>query len=164
MEAQDFWSLPCPFSHLACDAAAYAGSMTSLKDVMTKDLSTVDSSATLKDVAMLMKQEDIGNVLIMEGERLRGIITDRDIVIRAVAQGHDMSSVASDYATSDVFTLSCETDVMEAARTMAGRQLRRLPITEDGKVVGIVSLGDLATRTGGDADEHALQGISQPNS
>ena len=130
---------------------------------MTKDLSTVDSGASLRDVAQLMKREDIGNVLIMEGETLRGIITDRDIVVRAVADGEDVSSSVSDYATQDVFTLACDTEVREAARQMADRQVRRLPVTENGKVVGIVSLADLATRSSGGADEQALEGISQPD-
>ncbi|MBZ9713882.1 MULTISPECIES: CBS domain-containing protein [Deinococcus] len=136
--------------------------MPTLKDIMTRDLTTTDPRATLKEVATLMREQDIGNVLIMDGETLQGIITDRDIVVRAVAYGHDLGSVASDYATGGVFTLESDTDVQDAARQMAQRQVRRLPVTENGQVVGIVSLGDLATRTSGGADEQALQGISQP--
>ncbi|PTA67681.1 CBS domain-containing protein [Deinococcus arcticus] len=136
--------------------------MPTLKDIMTRDLTTTDPRATLKEVATLMREQDIGNVLIMDGETLRGIITDRDIVVRAVAYGHDLGSVASDYATGSVFTLDAGTDVQDAARQMAQRQVRRLPVTENSQVVGIVSLGDLATRTSGGADEQALQGISQP--
>lgn len=136
--------------------------MTTLTDIMTSDLTTVDTGATLKEVASLMAQEDIGNVLIMAGDELRGIITDRDIVIRAVAYGHDLGSAASDYASGPVFTMDAETSVSEAAKAMAGKQLRRLPVTRAGKVVGIVSLADLSTRASGGADEQALQGISQP--
>ncbi|MCD0161517.1 CBS domain-containing protein [Deinococcus sp. 6YEL10] len=136
--------------------------MTTLSDIMTSDLTTVDRGATLKEVALLMREQDIGNVLIMDGDTLAGIITDRDIVIRAVAYGHDLGSEASDYATGNVFTLDAAADVAEAAREMAQRQLRRLPVTREGRVVGIVSLADLATRTRSGADEQALQGISQP--
>lgn len=137
--------------------------MTTLKDIMTKDLTSVDSRTSLKEVASLMKKNDIGNVLIMEGDRLRGIITDRDIVVRAVAEGHDCAKPVGDYATGDVFTMEGSTSVKDAAKAMADKQLRRLPVTEGGKVVGIVSLGDLAVRTDTGADEKALQGISQPN-
>ncbi|MDV6375032.1 CBS domain-containing protein [Deinococcus arenicola] len=138
--------------------------MTTLKDIMTADLTTVDNRATLKEVAGLMKEQGIGNVLIMDADSLTGIITDRDIVVRAVAYGHDFGTPASDYATGDVFTMAADTDVQEAAREMSKRQLRRLPVTDGSKVVGIVSLGDLAVRASTGADEMALQGISQPTS
>ncbi len=129
---------------------------------MTRDLTTVDGGATLKEVANLMREQDIGNVLIMDGERLAGIVTDRDIVIRAVAYGHDLGSPVTDYSSDNVFTMDASSSVQDAAQEMANRQLRRLPITEEGKVVGIVSLADLATNATGRADEQALQGISQP--
>ncbi len=129
---------------------------------MTPNPVTVDPQATLKEVATLMLEQDIGAVLVMEGEQPRGIITDRDIVIRAVAYGHDYGTPVTDYTTGDVFTMEADTSVEDAAREMAQRQLRRLPVTEHGRIVGIVSLGDLAVRTGGQADEQALQGISQP--
>lgn len=129
---------------------------------MTPNPVTVDPQATLKEVATLMLEQDIGAVLVMEGDQPRGIITDRDIVIRAVAYGHDYGTAVTDYTTGDVFTMEANTSVEDAAREMAQRQLRRLPVTENGRIVGIVSLGDLAVRTGGQADEKALQGISQP--
>lgn len=136
--------------------------MATLKDIMTPDLTTVDTRATLKEVATHMKEQGIGNVLIMDGDMLTGIITDRDIVVRAVAYGHDFGTPASDYATGDVFTMTADTQVEEAAREMSQRQLRRLPVTEGSRVVGIVSLGDLAVRAHTGADEAALKGISQP--
>ena len=139
--------------------------MTTLHDIMTRDLTTVPGSTTLREVAQKMKDEDIGNVLIMDGERLSGIITDRDIVIRAVADGDDVSSPVSRYATTEVFTMPCSTPVEEAARAMAERQLRRLPVmsSKTGELAGIVSLADLANRAGGGADEKALEGISKPS-
>ncbi|GAA5513145.1 hypoxic response protein 1 [Deinococcus carri] len=136
--------------------------MPTLRDIMTPGPVTVDPMATLKEVATLMLEQDIGSVLVMENDRPTGIITDRDIVIRAVAYGHDFGTPVTDYTTGDVFTMAADTSVEDAAREMAQRQLRRLPVTEEGRVVGMVSLGDLAVRTGGEADEKALQGISQP--
>ena len=100
----------------------------------------------------------VGLIVIL----LKGMLTDRDIVVRAVAYGHDPGTAVTDYATGDVFMMDAATDVDEAAREMARRQLRRLPVTEGGKVVGMVSLGDLAIRTSGNADETALRGVSQP--
>ncbi|MBB5234378.1 CBS domain-containing protein [Deinococcus budaensis] len=137
--------------------------MPTLRDIMTPGLVTVDPQATLKEVATLMLEQDIGAVLVMDGEHPSGIITDRDIVVRAVAYGHDYGTAVTDYTTGSVFTMEADTDVQQAAREMADRQLRRLPVTEGGRVVGMVSLGDLAVRTGGSADETALQGVSQPS-
>ncbi|MFC4638762.1 CBS domain-containing protein [Deinococcus hohokamensis] len=136
--------------------------MTTLKDIMTRDLTTVTPQTTLREVAGLMRDQDIGNVLVMDGERLSGIITDRDIVVRAVAGGEDLNAAVSGYASGDVFTMDCASDLREAARAMAERQLRRLPVTEGGQVVGIISLGDLAVRAESNADQQALEGISQP--
>lgn len=137
--------------------------MPTLREIMTPNPVTVDPQATLKEVASLMLEQDIGAVLVMDGDRPSGIITDRDIVIRAVAYGHDYGTAVTDYTTGSVFTMEADSDVQEAAREMADRQLRRLPVTDGGKIVGMVSLGDLAVRAGGDADETALQGVSQPS-
>lgn len=134
--------------------------MPTLSDIMTREVFFVDPQATLKEVATLMLEQDIGSVLVMAGDRLTGLITDRDIVIRAVAYGHDYGTPVTDYTTGEVFTLAADTRIEDAAQAMAQRQLRRLPVTQDGKVVGIVSLGDLATRTVGGMDEEALEGIS----
>ncbi|AWN24251.1 CBS domain-containing protein [Deinococcus irradiatisoli] len=136
--------------------------MAPLRTIMTRDLVTASKDATLKEVAALMADNDIGNVLFMDGERLAGILTDRDIVVRAVAFGRDPGSLAVDHASADPFTLDADTEIAEAAAQMGEKQIRRLPVTEGGKVVGIVSLSDLSNRTGGDADQQALEGISTP--
>ncbi len=129
---------------------------------MTRDLVTAGKDATLKEVAALMADNDIGNVLFMDGDLLAGILTDRDIVVRAVAFGRDPGTLAVDHATADPFSLDVETEISAAAAQMGERQIRRLPVTENGKVVGIVSLSDLSNRTNGDADQQALEGISTP--
>ena len=129
---------------------------------MTPGPVTVDPQATLKEVATLMLEQDIGAVLVMDGDRPTGIITDRDIVIRAVAYGHDYGTAVTDYTTGDVFTLDASTTVEDAAEEMGRQQVRRIPVTENGRVIGIVSLGDLAVRANSDADEEALKGVSIP--
>ena len=136
--------------------------MAPIRTIMTRDLVTADKDATLKEVAALMADNDIGNVLFIDGGKLVGIITDRDIVVRAVAFGRDPGNVALDHATADPFTLDLDTEIMAAAAQMGERQIRRLPVTEHGKVVGIVSLGDLSNRSLGNADQQALEGISTP--
>ncbi|GHG10834.1 CBS domain-containing protein [Deinococcus piscis] len=135
--------------------------MTTLKEIMTGSVTSVRPSDSVQEAARLMRDGDIGNVLVMEDQQLQGIITDRDIAVRVVAEGKGNDCQVSEVATMDVFTMESSADVKEAAREMASRQLRRLPVTEGGKVVGIVSLGDLAVRTDSNASEHALEGISQ---
>lgn len=129
---------------------------------MTPDPVVVDPMATLKEVATLMLEQDIGSVVVVDNDRPTGIITDRDIVVRAVAYGHDFGTPVTDYTTGDVFTLDAGASIEDAAREMADRQLHRLPVTENGRVVGMVSLGDLANRTVGGMDQEALEGISVP--
>ncbi|GAA5534626.1 CBS domain-containing protein [Deinococcus aluminii] len=136
--------------------------MPTLRDIMTPDPVTVDPMATLKEVATLMLEQDIGSVLVVENDRPTGIITDRDIVIRAVAYGHDFGTPVTDYTTGDVFTMDANASIEDAAREMAERQLHRIPVTENGRVVGMISLGDLANRTVGGMDQEALEGISVP--
>ena len=136
--------------------------MTPLRTIMTRDLVTASKDASLKEVAALMADNDIGNVLFMDGDKLVGILTDRDIVVRAVAFGRDPGHLAVDHATPDPFSMDADSEIEDAAAQMGERQIRRLPITENGKVIGIVSLGDLSNRARGDADQKALEGISTP--
>ena len=136
--------------------------MTPLRTIMTRDLVTASKDASLKEVAALMADNDIGNVLFMDGDKLVGILTDRDIVVRAVAFGRDPGNLAVDHATADPFSMDADSEIEEAAAQMGERQIRRLPVTENGKVTGIVSLSDLSNRARGDADQKALEGISTP--
>jgi CBS domain-containing protein len=120
-----------------------------IRDVMTPNPRCVSASAPLTEVARVMLEEDTGAVPIVEGERPVGIITDRDIVIRAVAEGN-IQRPARDLASSKLVTISPDTTTREAADLMAQHQVRRLPVVEENRIVGIVSLGDLATREGRD--------------
>ena len=135
--------------------------MAKLRDIMSTQLVTVNSDASVQDVARLMQQNDVGDVLVMRGGQLAGIVTDRDLVVRGLAENADVKSGISNLMSGDLVTLEADTDVQEAARVMADRQVRRVPVVENGQPVGIVSLGDLAVRDGSGADEQALEGISE---
>src|SRR3712207_1006784 len=116
-----------------------------IRDVMTKSPTTVEVSATAHDAADVMRREDVGAVLVTSGGTLQGILTDRDIVVRAVADGRDPDEVAvSDIFTPQPATLSPDDAVEEAIRDMRSKGIRRLPVVEGGRPVGILSLGDLA--------------------
>ena len=116
----------------------------SIRDVMTGDPQTVPADATLQDAAREMKG-DIGAVLVEDNGSVAGILTDRDIVVRAIAEGRDPSSTkVSDVATRDVKTLTPDSSVEDAIRIVREQNVRRIPVVEDGRPAGIVSIGDLA--------------------
>ena len=116
-----------------------------LKDVMTPDPVTVPKTAPVTDAARVMKDRDIGDVIVRDDGHVCGIVTDRDIVVRVLAEGRDPESTKVGEVCSDQpVTLPPDADVSEAVKVMREKALRRLPVTQDGKPVGIVSLGDLA--------------------
>jgi len=120
-----------------------------VNDVMTGDPRCVAKDATLQDAAQQMRDADIGAILIVDGDSVAGIVTDRDIAIRGVAEGKDPGSTpVSDVGTSDVVTLSPDQSVEEALSLMQQHDVRRLPVVADGKPAGIVSLGDLSDQSG----------------
>ncbi len=117
----------------------------SIREVMTKDPITIEESATVVDAAKAMQRADVGPALITRNGELAGIITDRDIAVRVVAEGQDPNSVqALDIASTDLVTLSPDDDAGDAVKLMTEKNIRRLPIVEGNRPVGIVSLGDLA--------------------
>lgn len=129
-----------------------------LGSVMTRSLSTLEATATVREAADLMRKEDIGNVVVCTDGRVTGILTDRDIAVRAVADGRDPESTkVGDICTGDPLCLSPDDLVEDAVRLMNDRAVRRLPIVENNVPVGIVSIGDLAIEGNG---ESALAGIS----
>lgn len=115
-----------------------------LRQVMTEAIVVMPSSATLIDAAREMRERDIGDVIVVEGDRISGILTDRDIVVRAVADEMPMDTSVGGFASSDLVVLDADADVEEAVRLMRERAVRRIPVVEEDVPVGIVSIGDLA--------------------
>jgi CBS domain-containing protein len=130
-----------------------------VRDVMTDSVETVSPSDSAVDAAKKMKSADTGAVLVADDGELKGIVTDRDIVVGAVAEGKDPSDVkVEEIASTDTTTIEPDSDIDEAIKLMSEKKFRRLPVVEDGKPVGIISLGDLAA----ERDEgSALGEISQ---
>jgi len=136
-----------------------------LKDIMTPGVEVISPQATLQEAAQKMEQFDIGPLPICDGERLVGMLTDRDITVRAVAKGWDprTTSVREAMSPELVYGLE-EQDIQDAARLMEQYQIRRLPVVNrDKRLVGIVSLGDLAI---GGANQalagEVLEQVSEP--
>lgn len=116
-----------------------------VKDVMTTDPITVEAGDSVVVAARRMKEAAVGSMIVMDGERLQGIVTDRDIAMRVVAEGSDPAQTRVQEITSDnPVTLEPNSSVDDAIQVMSDRAIRRLPVVEGGRPVGIVSLGDLA--------------------
>jgi CBS domain-containing protein len=134
-----------------------------VKDAMTSDVKTATPSQSLTDAAMLMKQEDVGAIPVVDGERLVGVVTDRDIVIRGIADGSDPHAIqVGDIASRDVVTVRPDDDLDEALRLMAQHQVRRLPVVEDGRLVGVVATADVAHEAKEKDVGHVVEEISRP--
>jgi CBS domain-containing protein len=117
----------------------------SIREVMTSDPRTVPTDATLEDAAREMGRDDIGAVLVEDHGSLAGILTDRDIVVRAIAEHRDPSSTkVGDVATRDVTALTPDQTVDDAIKIVREKNVRRIPVVQDGRPAGIVSIGDLA--------------------
>ena len=117
----------------------------SIREVMTGDPHSVSTDATLQDAAREMKGDDIGAVLVEDKGSVAGILTDRDIVVRAIAEGRDPASTkVGDVASRDVATLTPDSSVEDAIRIVREQNVRRIPVVQDGRPAGIVSIGDLA--------------------
>ncbi|WP_182908040.1 CBS domain-containing protein [Microbispora sp. H13382] len=116
-----------------------------VEEVMTRDPVTLPEEAPVVKAAKLMRDRGIGDVLVVGDGRLRGLVTDRDIVVRAVAEGRDLATTPlATLCTSDVVTVGPDQDVAEAARLMREKDVQQLPVVVDGHPVGVVALADLA--------------------
>jgi CBS domain-containing protein len=128
-----------------------------IREVMTQNPTTVEASATIQEAAQLMDKEDIGNVLVVENGEVQGIVTDRDIVVRVLAKGNGSDASVREACSTDLQALSPDDSIDDAIKKMEQADVRRLPVVEDNKPVGIVSLGDLAVERDTDS---ALADIS----
>ncbi|HEY5661083.1 MAG TPA: CBS domain-containing protein [Gaiellaceae bacterium] len=135
----------------------------SIRDVMTSEPRTIDAGQSVAYAAKMMRDEDVGLAPIVEDDKLIGMLTDRDIAVRVVAEGRDPDEVTvGEVASRQVVTVDPQQDLDEALRIMAKHQVRRLPVVEeDGRLVGIVAQADVA-REGNDKQTGALvEEISQ---
>ena len=135
---------------------------TKVADVMTQRPRAMNPKTPLNEIAQVMETDDIGAVPLVEGERLVGIVTDRDIVVRAVAQGKDPKGMpASEVSSSELVTVHPDDDLSDALELMAKHQVRRLAVCADDRLVGVVSQADVALQ-GKDKDTgQVVEGISR---
>ncbi|WP_203333841.1 CBS domain-containing protein [Planococcus beigongshangi] len=132
-------------------------------DIMTSEVDTCTPQASLQEVAAKMKEIDVGSIPVVDNDKLVGIITDRDIVVRGIAENISLDAAVSEILTENMVTGSKDMSVEDAAELMADNQIRRLPIVENDNVVGMVSLGDIVVKdkSYGNADI-ALDEVSEP--
>ena len=132
-----------------------------ISEVMTRDVATVSSNQTAQEAANFMLKGDAGSIPVMEGDRLIGMITDRDIAVRGVAQGRGPDTPVSELMSGGLVCAREDDDVQDVAMKMSEAQVRRMPVIDESeKLVGIVSLGDLSRETDGEAAHEALEGVS----
>ena len=134
-----------------------------IRDVMTRDVETVTPDQTAREAASFMLSADAGSIPVIEGDRLVGMITDRDIAVRGVARGHGPDTPVRELMTNGLVCARVDDDIQEVANKMSEAQVRRLPvIDEEERLCGIVSLGDLSRETDDQTAQQALEGVSQP--
>jgi CBS domain-containing protein len=136
-----------------------------VREVMSRPVDVVDPSTTARDAARRMRDENIGSLPVGKNDQLIGMVTDRDIVARAVAENRLPSNTAVSTVMSDgVFHCLEDDSLEEAARIMAEHQVRRLPVLNlDHRLVGIIAIADIARSGAKEAEEQAIEGVSQPS-
>jgi CBS domain-containing protein len=136
--------------------------MQTVKDIMTSNVEYCTPLDNVYEVAVKMKDLNVGAIPIVEDQRLIGMITDRDLVVRGIAEKHPGSNQVTNVMSDQIISIDPNASVEEAAHMMAKHQIRRLPVVDNGKLVGMVSLGDLSTNyTTGDEAGEALSDISE---
>jgi CBS domain-containing protein len=134
-----------------------------VSEVMTREVTTVRADQTAQEAASFMLQGDAGSIPVTDDDRLIGMITDRDIAVRGIAQGRGPDTPVRDLMSSGLICARENDEVEEVATKMSEAQVRRLPvIDESDNLVGIVSLGDLSRETEGEEAHVALEGVSAP--
>jgi CBS domain-containing protein len=135
----------------------------SIRDLMTPNPRSLESGSSVLEAARVMRDEDTGIVPVVEGERLVGTLTDRDVAIRVVAEGKDPgSTTVGEISSRELVTVDPQQDLDEALRLMARHQVRRLPVVEeDGRLVGIVAQADVARHASDQQTGAVVEDISQ---
>jgi len=119
-----------------------------IRDVMTESVVTATPDTSVREVAETMRERNVGSVVLVEDGRPVGFVTDRDLAVSVLADGRDPSDRACDHASAPVVTAGPDLDITEAAELMVEHGIRRLPVLEGGELIGIITLDDLAVRTG----------------
>jgi CBS domain-containing protein len=133
-----------------------------IREVMTENPTTCEPSSTIVDCAKVMAKEDVGPIPIVEGNRVVGLVTDRDIVVRAVAEGRDVKqTTVGDIASTNLITVSADDDFSRALELMAQHQVRRLPVVEGDRLVGIIAQADVARAAEEEQTGEVVQQISK---
>ena len=134
-----------------------------VSEVMTRDVRTVSPDQTAKEAASFMLSEDAGSMPVSDGDRVIGMITDRDIAVRGVAKGYGPDTPVSELMSSDIICARDDDDIEEVAAKMSKAQVRRMPVVDSNeRLCGIVSLGDLSREADSQSADQALQGVSAP--
>ncbi|MGK2964334.1 MAG: CBS domain-containing protein [Tepidiformaceae bacterium] len=121
--------------------------MSKIKDFMTTPVVTVSAKATLAEAARLMRDNDVGFLPVVDGDDLKGVVTDRDLVVRGLADGNEKS--IGEIVSGGVIFLRPDDDEKEAEKLMSANNVRRLPVVDNGRLAGMVSVGDLAASNDG---------------
>ena len=137
--------------------------MAQLRDVMTSDVKAVAPDSTAREAAGFMLSADTGSIPVTDGKRVIGMITDRDIAVRGVAEGKGPDCTVQELMSENIICARDTDDVLAVAQRMSDAQVRRLPVIDaDDRLVGMVSLGDLSREAQESAASTALEGVSQP--
>jgi CBS domain-containing protein len=137
--------------------------MTKIKDLMTQNPKTVSMDTPVHEVAMLMRDLDVGALPVANGGGVAGIITDRDVTVRVVAEGMDpMTTLVRECMTEEVIVCKADSDINEALKLMEQHQIRRIPVVDgDRHLVGVVSIGDVAKSESEKTSGHVLKEVSK---
>jgi CBS domain-containing protein len=134
-----------------------------ISEVMTREVETISPDQTAQEAASFMLRVDAGSIPVTEGEKLIGMITDRDIAVRGVAKGLGPDTPVRDLMTDEIICVRLDDSTDDAANRMSEAQVRRLPVVDEQEnLCGIVSLGDLARETSDESAHDALEGVVQP--
>lgn len=135
-----------------------------VREIMTQDVELLAPQDSIQDAARRMRDGDIGSLPVAQGDRLVGYVTDRDLVIRGLAEGRATDARVEDVMSDRILYCFEDEDVQDVAANMAHNQVRRLPVlNRDKRLVGIIALGDIATKASDDTAEDALEGVSKPS-
>jgi CBS domain-containing protein len=134
-----------------------------VRDAMTERIAKAQPETTLEEIAMMMKTENTGAIPVVEEDELIGIVTDRDLVMRCIAEGGDPTDMtAEDIVSEEVETINPDSDIEEALQLMSQKQIRRLPVVDNGELIGMISIGDIAVKQGDQEESgRALKDVSQ---